>query len=123
MSEVVSFEDYHQSARSGASARPGRGADVFFDRRELDLILDLYGFMVAAGEWRDYAIGHDEESCCFAVFQRAASSPLYRIVKTPKLAKRQGAYSVLGGDQRVLKRGKTLAGALKLFRRKRFQVV
>ncbi len=117
MSEIVSLEDYQ-----GSAGRPGGLPDVFFDRREFELILNLYFRMVAKGEWRDYAIGHDRESCAFSVFRRSADSPLYRILKTPKLARKQGAYAVLAGG-RVLKRGKTLAGALDFFNRKRLQLV
>ena len=79
--------------------------------------------MVGAGEWRDYAIGHDPESCCFAVFRRSADMPLFRILKVPKLAKRQGAYAVLSAGGRVLKRGKTLGAALKIFKRTKLTVV
>jgi hypothetical protein len=123
MSEVVSFEDYHHPARPAVAGRAGRTPDVFFDRRELSQILNLYAMMVGAGEWRDYAIGHDPESCCFAVFRRTADMPLFRILKVPKLAKRQGAYAVLSAGGRVLKRGKTLAAALKIFKRAKLTVV
>jgi hypothetical protein len=123
MSEVVSFEDYHHSARSAVAGRAGKVPDVFFDRRELGQILNLYAMMVGAGEWRDYAIGHDPESCCFAVFRRSADAPLFRILKMPKLAKRQGAYAVLSAGGRVLKRGKTLGAALNIFKRAKLQVV
>ena len=123
MSEVVSFEDYHPSARPAVAGRPGKMPDVFFDRRELGQILNIYSRMVGSGEWRDYAIAHDPESCCFAVFRRTSDHPLYRILKTPRLAKRQGAYSVLAAGGRVLKRGKTLGSALKIFRRAKLTVV
>jgi hypothetical protein len=123
MSEVVDFEDYNFSARPAVAGRPGREAEVFFDRRELDLILNLYALMVAAGEWRDYAIAHDRESCCFAVYRRTADTPLYCIRKTPKLARKQGAYAVTAPGGRVLKRGRSLAHVLKLFQRKRLTLV
>ncbi|HYM30431.1 MAG TPA: DUF2794 domain-containing protein [Candidatus Cybelea sp.] len=123
MSEVVSFEDYSRSARPAAQGRPGRSRDVFFERHELDLILNLYAFKVAAGEWRDYAIGHDPECCCFAVFRRSSDAPLYRIVKTPKLARKQGAYSVISASGRVLKRGRSIDSALKVLKRAKLEIV
>jgi hypothetical protein len=123
MSEVVSFEDYSRPARPGLASRPGSSRDVFFDRREFDLLLNLYARRVASGEWRDYAIAHDAESCSFAVFRRSADMPLYRVVKVPKLARKQGAFAVLGAGGRMLKRGQTLAGALKFFARKRLALV
>ena len=55
------------------------GGVVFFERRELDRLLRLYGRMVAAGEWRDYAIDGLRESAVFSVFHRASEQPLNRI--------------------------------------------
>ncbi len=69
---------------------------VMFDRRELGLILALYGRMVAAGEWRDYGISSLRDVAIFSVFRRSAETPLYRIEKRPKLRLRQGLYSVIG---------------------------
>ncbi|PJK29373.1 DUF2794 domain-containing protein [Minwuia thermotolerans] len=123
MGEVVSLDDYSSGARRGQAAAPGARMDVFFDRRELGLILDLYGQMVASGDWRDYAIGHDRDVCVFAVYQRSSEAPLYRIVKRPKLARRQGMFQVVGRDGRVLKRGHDLATVLRVFDTKRWKVV
>lgn len=81
---------------------------VTFDRRELDLILRIYGRMVAANEWRDYAIDHLSDRAVFSVFRRASETPLFRICKEPKLARRQGAFSVLSAAGAVLKRGHEL---------------
>ncbi|MCW5730136.1 MAG: DUF2794 domain-containing protein [Alphaproteobacteria bacterium] len=123
MSDVISLEDYQRKARTDGAVRSGKEPDIFFDRQELDAILNLYGFMVARGEWRDYAISHDRESCCFAVFRRSADEPVYRIVKTPKLARRQGAYAVVAPGGRVLRRGKTLAGAIADLERQRLKLI
>lgn len=123
MGEVVSLEDYSSGARRGPAAAPGSKMDVFFDRRELGQILDLYGQMVANGEWRDYAIGHDRDVCVFAIYQRASEAPLFRIVKRPKLARKQGMFQVLSRDGRVLKRGHDLAAVLRVFDAKRWKVV
>ena len=85
---------------------------VAFDRRELDLILRLYGRMVAANEWRDYAIDHLADRAVFSVFRRAHDVPLYQIVKDPRLARRQGTFSVVAAGGRILKRGHELARVL-----------
>jgi len=85
---------------------------VVFQRSELTRILDLYGRMVAAGAWRDYAIDSGKDEAVFAVFRRASEGPLYRIVKRPSLAARQGAYMLVNADGRVLKRGHRLANVL-----------
>ena len=123
MSEVVSLEDYSLSARPGVAPRPRQARHVFFDRSEFNLVLSLYAHMVANGEWRDYAVGHDAEACTFSVFRRASDGALYRIVKTPKLARKQGAFAVHAAGGRILKRGSSLAGVLKVFQRKRLSLV
>ncbi len=96
-------------------AFPGRPAqrtalpkETTFDRRELLRILDLYGRMVAAGEWRDYAIAFMKDRAVFSIFRRSSEQPLYRIEKSPALARRQGAYAVVNSTGFVLKRGHDL---------------
>ncbi|MCV2863971.1 DUF2794 domain-containing protein [Defluviimonas sp. WL0075] len=91
---------------------------VAFDRVELSAILALYGRMVAAGEWRDYAMSFLRDMAVFSVFRRAAEFPLYRIEKRPKLRARQGMYSVVGMDGQILKRGQDLPTVLRVLERK-----
>jgi hypothetical protein len=103
-----------------AAAAPER---VSFDRHELSAILTVYGRMVAAGEWRDYAIDASREAAVFSIFRRTAEHPIYRVEKRPKLALRQGAYAVIGLDGRILKRGKDLRAVLRVFDAKLLRVV
>lgn len=91
---------------------------VSFDRRELGVILGLYGRMVAAGEWRDYGLSCLREVAIFSVFRRTAENPLYRIEKRPRLRGRQGMYAVLGMDGQVLRRGHDLATVLRVLERR-----
>ena len=95
-----------------SEAGPRRGG-IAFDRRELTQILNVYGRKVASGEWRDYAIDTLREKAVFSVFRRSSECPLYRIEKTPKLARRQGAYSVIAATGLILKRGHDLARVLR----------
>jgi hypothetical protein len=99
------------------------GARIFFERRELERLLRLYGQMVAAGEWRDYAIDGLRETAVFSVFRRASEAPLYRIEKRPALARKQGAWAVIGQVGMILKRGHELDQVLRLFDKGRFKVV
>jgi hypothetical protein len=87
---------------------------VAFDRQELQLILNLYGRFVAAGEWKDYAMDFARERATFSVFHRAAEQPLYRIVKDPSLARKQGMYAVIAQGGMILKRGQDLAQVLRV---------
>ena len=86
---------------------------VTFDRRELDRIFRLYGRMVAAGEWRDYAIDFLRDRAVFSVFRHAAEIPLYRIEKDLKLARLQGAYSVISATGLIVRRGHELDRVLR----------
>lgn len=105
---------------SYAAPRPGR---IFFERRELERLLRLYGRMVAAGEWRDYAIDGLVDAATFSVFRRAAEQPLYRVEKRPALARKQGAWAVIGEGGMVLRRGHDLEQVLRFFDKGRFKVV
>lgn len=95
---------------------------VMFDRRELDTILRVYGMMVAAGEWRDYAIDGLKDRAEFSVFRHAAEFPLYRIVKTPADARKQGAWKVVTATGAILKRGHEPAQVLKIFDKARLRL-
>jgi len=92
----------------------GQVAKVSFDRAELRAILNLYGRKVAEGEWRDYAIDFLKEMAVFSIFRRTSEMPLYRIVKNPALARRQGAYSVTTTGGVTLKRGHELDRVLQV---------
>jgi len=102
---------------------PGPGAamipdQVTFDRAELSALLQLYGRMVAAGEWRDYGMSFLREVAVFSVFRRSAENPLYRIEKRPRLRGKQGLYAVIGMDGQVLRRGQDLPTVLRVLERK-----
>ncbi len=92
--------------------------EVSFDRRELGLILSLYGRMVAAGEWRDYGISSLRDLAVFCVFRRTAENPLYRIEKRPRLRAKQQLYAVVAMDGQVVRRGPDLGVVLKVLERK-----
>lgn len=114
----------------GETAEPSRGGlaqivpfpsaaprQVCFDRAELREILKLYGRMVAEGEWRDYAIDFARDKAVFSIYRRSSEMPLYRIEKDPKLARRQGAYSIVAASGLILKRGPELSRVLSVLDR------
>ena len=86
---------------------------ISFNRQEINKIFEVYGRHVAEGEWRDYAIDHLRERAVFSIFRRTSEVPLYRIIKQPKLARRQGAYSLVTATGMILKRGHDLANVLR----------
>ncbi len=91
---------------------------VTFDRRELNRILGLYGRMVAAGEWRDYAIDFLKDRAVFSVFRRSSEVPIYRIEKNLRNARRQGAYSVVSATGLIMRRGHELERVLRVLDQK-----
>ncbi len=98
-------------------------AQVGFDRQELTRILDLYGRMVAAGKWRDYAIDLGRDAAVFSAFRRATERPEYRIEKRPDLRNRQGMWALFGEGGVVLKRGHELGPVLAPVERKLLKLV
>lgn len=112
--EPIRYPDSKRPAPTTPAASTSTSAPVrvTFDRRELDRILDLYGRMVALGEWRDYAIDFTRDKAVFSIFRRALDVPLYRIEKDPHLARRQGAYAVVSQTGLILKRGHELPRVL-----------
>jgi hypothetical protein len=110
--------DPSQSFGGGSPARTGTASpqapnQVTFSRRELNRIFDLYGRKVAAGEWRDYAIDFLKDRAVFSVFRRSSEVPLYRIEKDPKLARKQGAFSVISATGLIVRRGHELDRVLR----------
>ena len=117
--EPIAFlraESGSQSARMVEEGGPG--CEVRFDRAELHRILRIYGRMVAAGEWRDYAIDFLSDVAVFSIFRRSSEMPLFRVEKRPKLRNRQGQYAVIESGGHILKRGHDLAQVLRVFDRK-----
>lgn len=100
-------------ASAGVRALATGGPDlVAFDREELRAILDLYARKVAEGEWRDYALDFSTQKAVFSVFRRSSEFALYRIEKVPKLARKQGAYSIVAATGLIVKRGHELRRVL-----------
>ena len=98
--QVIPFPD--------ASSSP----QIAFHRDELRTIFNLYGRRVSEGEWRDYALDFRRDKAIFSIYRRTSEMPLYRIEKDPRLARKQGAYSVVAAGGLVLKRGNDLARVL-----------
>ncbi|KQN09776.1 hypothetical protein ASE85_02215 [Sphingobium sp. Leaf26] len=101
----------------------GAGGQVGFDRLELQRIMDLYGRMVSAGHWRDYAMDMGREAAIFSAFRRSAERPEYRIEKRPSLRHRQGMWTLVGEGGQILKRGQELQGVLAPVERKLLRIV
>jgi len=106
------------ASETRSSSVPAVPRQISFDRKELKQILSVYGRKVAEGEWRDYAIDARREKAVFSIFRCACEYPLYRIVKDPKLSRKQGAYAIVAATGLIVKRGHDLAQVLRAIDRK-----
>ncbi|MEM7458362.1 MAG: DUF2794 domain-containing protein [Pseudomonadota bacterium] len=103
--------------------KPPQNPKIAFQRQEMNLILDVYGRMVMSGQAMDYAVGAHKEQAVFAIFRRHAETPNWTVIKTPALARMQGAYSVHGAQGQVLKRGRDLKQVLTVFETRKFEII
>ena len=102
------IESLHDAKRARHAPREQKGHRVTFERVELDALLYLYGRMVKAGEWRDYALDYLNDTALFSVFRRSQERPVYQIEKFPKQAQRQGVYAVYDAGGQMLRRSSSL---------------
>ena len=58
--------------------------EIFFVKKELQTILNLYGKMVSNGTWKDYGVSIGAKEISFDIYQRASEKPIYRILKSLK---------------------------------------
>ena len=92
--------------------------DVLAAASSMAPALEEVSRMVADGEWRDYAIDFLKDRAVFSVFRRASEVPIYRIEKDPRLARKQGIYSVISATGLILRRGHELDRVLLVIDRK-----
>jgi hypothetical protein len=113
--ETALLIDFDPPAYASRAVSPSKvPTTVSFDRRELTTILNVYGRMVAAGEWRDYALDFLRERALFSIYKRSSERPLYVVEKNPKLRAKQGQYLVMSQDGRILRRGHDLTAVLRV---------
>jgi hypothetical protein len=96
---------------------------VGFERAELSRIMDLYGRMVSAGQWKDYAIEFRGDAASFWAFRRTAERPEFKVEKRPALRNKQGMWALIGENGVVLKRGHELGPVLAPIERRLMKVV
>lgn len=116
---IIHIHDQPGSHKAGGT----KAGAVYIIRPELTQILNIYGKMVAAGEWHDYAIDTLKDFAVFSIFKRASERPLYSIVKEPALANKQGIWRITGAEGNILKRGKKLDQLLRYFDRQLLKAV
>jgi hypothetical protein len=97
--------------------------DIFFNKNELKLILNLYAKMVSAGEWKDYGLSISKKEVSFNVYQRTSDSPAYRITKNLKPKKSNEKYLIKDGQNKIIKKSENLENLLKKIIWTKFKLV
>jgi Protein of unknown function (DUF2794) len=105
----MSLNEFSDRFSASNSDKPHQAkTSLFFERRELEAILRLYGRGVALGVWRDYGLVDQKDAISFLIFRRSHEAPVYRIEKRPSLSQRQGAFALFNQNDLILKRGREL---------------
>ena len=77
--------------------------DIFFNKFELKLILNLYEKMVSGGEWKDYGLSISKKEISFNVYHRTSEFPVYKITKSLKPRNNSEKYLVKDTSNNVVK--------------------
>ncbi|MAJ23439.1 MAG: hypothetical protein CMI75_06625 [Candidatus Pelagibacter sp.] len=94
--------------------------DKFFDKKELQLILNLYASMVSNGEWKDYGLNISKEEISFNIYKKSLDHPIYKITKKLTPEKK---FLVKDGNGNVIKASKDLKSLISNIRWKKFKLV
>ncbi len=97
--------------------------EVFFNKAELKLILNLYARMVSTGEWKDYGLNIYKKEVSFNVYQRASESPTYRITKNLKPKNQNEKYLIKDSKNQIINNSDDLENLIKKISWKKFKLV
>lgn len=117
MDEIASIAAFPEKRDGKSGTGKGKSDRVYLVRAELNQILNVYGRMVSAGQWKDYAMDMLPGLAVFSIFRRTSEMPLYRIIKEPELARKQGMWRIVAMNGQIVKRGHKLADVLRYFDR------
>tara|TARA_B100001287_G_C22340719_1_gene370551 strand:- start:235 stop:573 length:339 start_codon:yes stop_codon:yes gene_type:complete len=85
----------------------------FFEKKELQIILDLYAKMVSEGSWKDYGLSISSKQVSFSVFKNAAENALYKICKNFKPKNKNLKYLITDTNGKILKNSFELKNLLR----------
>ena len=97
--------------------------DVFFNKMELQLILNLYAEMVSSGEWKDYGLTITKREVSFNVYYRTSEFPVYRIAKNLKPKSENEKYLIKDAQNKIIKNSENLQNLIKNIIWKKFKLV
>ena len=82
--------------------------DIFFNKKELKLILNLYAKMVSSGEWKDYGLSISKKEISFNVYHRTSDFPVYKITKNLKPKISNEKYIIKSAQNNIIKTSNSL---------------
>jgi len=97
--------------------------DIFFSKKELKLILNLYAQMVSSGEWKDYGLSISKKEVSFNVYQRTSDFPAYKITKNLKPKNENEKYLVKNSQNFIINNSENLENLIKKIIWKKFKLV
>ena len=98
-------------------------SDIFFNRKELKLILNLYAEMVSGGEWKDYGLSILKKEVSFNVYHRASEFPVYKITKNLKPKNKSEKYLIKNAQNKIINHSENLQNLIKKIIWKKFKLV
>ena len=97
--------------------------DIFFNKKELKLILNLYAEMVSDGEWKDYGLSITKKEVSFNVYRRTSEFPIYKITKNLKPKNENEKYLIKNNMNKIIKNSENLQTLIKKIIWKKIKLV
>ena len=97
--------------------------DVFFSKKELKLILNLYAEMVSSGEWKDYGLTISKKEVSFNVYHRTSEFPAYKITKNLKPKYLNEKYFIKNTQNKIISNSENLQNLIRKIVWKKFKLV
>ena len=100
-----------------------KNTDIFFNKIELKLILNLYAQMVSGGEWKDYGLSISKKEVSFNVYRRASEYPAYKITKNLKPKTKHEKYIIKDSQNNIINNSENLKTLIRKVIWKKFKLV
>ena len=97
--------------------------EIFFNKIELQLILNLYAQMVSGGEWKDYGLNISKKEVSFNVYHRTSEFPVYKITKNLKPKNESEKYIIKNAQNKIISNSENLENLIKKIIWKKFKLV
>ena len=97
--------------------------EIFFNKIELQIILNLYAEMVSSGEWKDYGLSISKKEVSFNVYHRTSEFPVYKIAKNLNPKNGNEKYLIKDAKNIVINKSDNLQNLIKKIIWKKFKLV